>query len=32
MNASIDKGVDAVVTNRPALLGRVIQTRSASAG
>jgi glycerophosphoryl diester phosphodiesterase len=32
MNTSIDKGVDAVVTNRPALLGRVIQTRSASAG
>jgi glycerophosphoryl diester phosphodiesterase len=32
MNASIDKGVDAVVTNRPGLLGRVIHTRSASGG
>lgn len=32
MNASIDKGVDAVVTNRPGLLGRVIQTRSAGGG
>ena len=29
MNASLDKGVDAVVTNRPTLLGRVLQQRSA---
>jgi glycerophosphoryl diester phosphodiesterase len=30
MNASLDKGVDAVVTNRPDLLGRVIQRRAAA--
>jgi glycerophosphoryl diester phosphodiesterase len=30
MNASLDKGVDAVVTNRPDLLGRVIQKRTAA--
>jgi glycerophosphoryl diester phosphodiesterase len=29
MNASIDKGVDAVVTNRPTMLGRVLQQRAA---
>ena len=28
MNASLDKGVDAVVTNRPNVLGRVIHRRS----
>jgi glycerophosphoryl diester phosphodiesterase len=30
MNASLDKGVDAVVTNRPDLLGRVLQRRAAA--
>lgn len=30
MNANLDKGVDAVVTNRPNVLGRVLQARSAS--
>lgn len=29
MNASLDKGVDAVVTNRPTMLGRVLQQRAA---
>ena len=30
MNASLDKGVDAVVTNRPTMLGRVLQQRATS--
>ncbi|RYU09724.1 glycerophosphodiester phosphodiesterase [Nocardioides iriomotensis] len=29
MNANLDKGVDAVVTNRPNILGRVLQQRGA---
>ena len=29
MNANLDKGVDAVVTNRPNILGRVLQQRAA---
>lgn len=29
MNANLDKGVDAVVTNRPDILGRVLQQRAA---
>lgn len=32
MNANLDKGVDAVVTNRPNILGRVLQQRSAASG
>ena len=29
MNASLDKGVDGVVTNRPNILGRVLNARAA---